>query len=192
MIIYGEPFPVIQSGTAGGNCTYTLSATNATIPAAGGTGRVRVTFKGPGCAWTALSNDPFITITDGSGTGDGTVEYTVPGNTNTTALTGTLTIAGQTFTVDQDAGGCTYSLSPGSANVRATGGSATVNVIPNFSDCDWTATSNDSFITITDGASGAGRGTVTCTLPANTTANILTGTVTIADETFIVTQSAEK
>jgi uncharacterized repeat protein (TIGR03803 family) len=192
MIIYGEPFPVIQSGTSGGGCVYTLSATNATLPARGGTGHVRVTFKGPGCAWTALSNDPFITITAGSsGTGNGTVEYTVPGNTNLTALTGTLTIAGQTFTVNQDAGGCAYFLSPGIANVRATGGSTSVRVIPNLNDCDWTAVSNDSFITITGGASGVGRGTVTCALPANTSANILTGTVTIAGETFTVTQRGE-
>ena len=60
-----------------------------------------------------MSNDPFITITSGSsGTGNGKVDYTVPGNTNTTALTGTMTIAGQTFTVNQAAGGCTFKLSP--------------------------------------------------------------------------------
>ena len=49
-----------------------------------------------------MSNDPFITITSGSsGTGNGKVYYSVPGNTNTTALSGTMTIAGQTFTVNQ-------------------------------------------------------------------------------------------
>ena len=40
-----------------------------------------------------------------SGTGNGTVSYTVAANTSTTARTGTLTIAGLTATVTQ-AGAC--------------------------------------------------------------------------------------
>ena len=75
--------------------------------------------KGTDCAWTAVSNDPFITITSGtSGTGNGKVVYTVPGNTNTTALSGTMTIAGETFTVNQAAGGCTFKLSPKSRQTQ--------------------------------------------------------------------------
>ena len=39
------------------------------------------------CAWTALSNDSFITITSGSsGFGSGTVHYTVAANTSTNEL----------------------------------------------------------------------------------------------------------
>ena len=78
--------------------------------------------KGTDCSWTAVSNDPFITITSGSsGTGSGKVAFTVPGNTNTTALSGTMTIAGETFTVNQAAGGCTYKLSPKAGKLKATG-----------------------------------------------------------------------
>ena len=154
---------------------------------------VKVKVKGGDCAWTAVSNDPFITITSGSsGSGVGKVDYTVPGNTNTTALIGTITIAGQTFTVNQAAGGCTYKLSPKSGKLKAAGGTATIKVTPNLSDCDWTAVSNDSFITITSGASGTGKGTVTYSVPANATSNILTGSVTIAGETFTVTQAGVK
>ena len=56
---------------------------------------------GAGCAWTASSNNPWITVTSGSsGSGAGTVGYSVASNSGS-ARTGTITIAGQTFTVSQ-------------------------------------------------------------------------------------------
>ena len=57
---------------------------------------------GSGCAWTATSNVGWITITSGaSGTGGGQVTYSVTPNTSGATRTGTLTIAGQTFTITQ-------------------------------------------------------------------------------------------
>jgi Zn-dependent metalloprotease len=85
----------------GGTCTYSISPTSASQPAAGGTGSVSVT-AGAGCNWTAVSNATFITVTAGaSGTGNGSVSYSVSNNAGTASRTGTLTIAGQTFTVTQ-------------------------------------------------------------------------------------------
>ncbi|MFN2416039.1 MAG: M36 family metallopeptidase [Pyrinomonadaceae bacterium] len=85
----------------GGTCTYSISPTSASFAAAGGSGTVNVT-AGAGCAWTAASNAGFIGITSGaSGTGSGTVSYSVGANAGTTSRTGTLTIAGKTFTVTQ-------------------------------------------------------------------------------------------
>jgi Zn-dependent metalloprotease len=85
----------------GGTCTYSISPSSASFAAAGGTGSVSVT-AGAGCSWTAVSNASFITITGGaSGTGSGTVSYSVASNGGTTSRTGTLTIAGKTFTVTQ-------------------------------------------------------------------------------------------
>ncbi len=81
-------------------CTYTIDPTSADFPASGGTGSVDVTTQS-GCAWTATSNDSWIHITSGSSsTGSGTVNYSVDENTGS-ARTGTMTIAGQTFTVIQ-------------------------------------------------------------------------------------------
>ena len=85
----------------GGACTYSISPTSASVAASGGTGTVSVT-AGAGCNWTATSNAAFITITAGaSGTGSGTLSYSVANNASTASRTGTLTIAGQTFTVTQ-------------------------------------------------------------------------------------------
>src|SRR4030095_8956278 len=54
--------------------------------------------------WNAVSNDSFITINSGaSGTGNGTVNFTVAPNTTGAARTGTLTVAGRNVTITQDA-----------------------------------------------------------------------------------------
>jgi subtilase family serine protease len=186
--IAGQTFTVDQATPL--NCIFTVSPASIRLPAKGGSKTVKLRSLGVPCDWIAVSNDPFITITAGaSGTGSATVRYTVPGNTNTVALTGTMTIAGQTFTVNQAAGGCTFSLSPKSGNFKASGGSKIVKVKTSLSDCTWTAISNDPFITIIGNASGAGKGTVGYIVAGNTNNTPLTGTITIGGQTFTITQS---
>ncbi|MEN3334675.1 MAG: hypothetical protein V7641_4040, partial [Blastocatellia bacterium] len=86
-------------------CTYSLDPVSANFTAAVGNGSFNVTAPA-GCAWMAVSNDSWITITSGSsGSGNGTVNYAVSANPNSTSRTGTITVAGQTFTVNQAAGG---------------------------------------------------------------------------------------
>jgi hypothetical protein len=84
-----------------------LSAAETQMRTDGGTGTVQVT-AGDGCAWTAASNVPWIAITAGaSGTGRGSVQYSVAGNSSGATRTGTVTIAGNTFTVSQAGSGTT-------------------------------------------------------------------------------------
>jgi hypothetical protein len=82
-------------------CTYTLSATSAGIDSRGGSGSLSVT-AAAGCTWTAASNSPsFLTVTGGaSGNGNGVVSYQVSPNAGL-VRTGTLTVAGQTFSLTQ-------------------------------------------------------------------------------------------
>lgn len=81
-------------------CTYTLSATTASFAEAGGSGSVNVTSVA-GCPWTATSNASWITINSGTpGSGNGTLNFSVAANTGL-ARTGTLTVAGQSYTVNQ-------------------------------------------------------------------------------------------
>jgi Zn-dependent metalloprotease len=88
----------------GGTCSFSISPTSSSQPAAGGTGSVTVT-TGVGCTWSAVSNAGFITVTSGAlGNGNGTVTYSVAANSGA-ARNGTMTIAGQTFTVNQAAVG---------------------------------------------------------------------------------------
>jgi len=84
------------------DCEYSISPLSRSFPASAGSDTVSV--EAPGnCAWTAKSNVTWITINSGnSGTGNGTVAYSVLANPAATQRKGTMTIAGKTFTVTQD------------------------------------------------------------------------------------------
>lgn len=95
--------------------TIALSSYAHSFAYSGGTGSVNV-INGRCCDWTAVSNNSsWLHVTSGSsGKGSGTVNYTVDANLVPTPRTGTITIAGYTYTVDQAAGvppvaGFTYS-----------------------------------------------------------------------------------
>jgi hypothetical protein len=95
----------IETFTTPGACGFTLSTSAVAVDGNGGTAAVNVS-AGSGCSWTAVSNAPFITVTAGaSGTANGTVTLTVAPNTGGAARSGTVTVAGQTVTVNQTAGG---------------------------------------------------------------------------------------
>ncbi len=188
LTIAGQTFTVNQAAFVA-PCTFSISPTSQSAPAAGGTGTVTVTTT-TGCAWTATSNATWLTITSGaSGTGSGSVTISAAANTDV-ARSGTLTIAGQTFTVNQAAfvAPCTFSISPTSQSVPVTGGSGTVTVTTT-TGCAWTATSNATWLTITSGASGTGSGSVAFSAAVNTD-GARSGTLTIAGQTFTVNQAA--
>lgn len=88
--------------TANTGCGFSLAPTALSVPVGGGTGSVNVTANGVQCAWGAASNSAWLTITAGSsGLGNGSVAFAAAANSNAAARAGTLTIAGQTFTVTQ-------------------------------------------------------------------------------------------
>ena len=103
--------------------------------------------------------------------------------------TGTLTVAGQTFTVAQDgaAVACSYSISPTSKTFKSSGpGVGTVNVTAS-SGCGWLATSTASWITITSGSSGVGNGAVDYSVTSNP-GPTCKGTIVVAGYVFTVKQ----
>jgi uncharacterized repeat protein (TIGR03803 family) len=174
-----------------GLCAYALTPNNADFSSAGGPGSVTVTPTGTNCVWTDVSNSGFITITSGSGgTGSGTVSYTVAADTDSNSFgrTGTMTIAGRTFTVTQASPACSFTLDSTNASFSAAGGPGSVTVSVNGPNCAWTAASNSGFIIITSGSGSGGNGTVTYAVQANASSFPLTGTMTIAGQTFTVTQ----
>ena len=190
--IAGRTFTVTQAGSSSptppppASCSYSISPRSDSVPAVGDTGNVDVSATSA-CAWTASSNASWITISSGaSGTGNGRVGYLVLPNVGG-SRTGTLTVAGETFTVSQAALSCSYSISPGNQKVEASAGTGTVTVSTN-SACTWMASSNASWITVTSGASGTGNGTVTYSYAANTGGD-RKGTLTVAGRTFTLEQN---
>jgi all-beta uncharacterized protein/BACON domain-containing protein len=178
----GQTFTVMQ----GGGCTFSISPQSQNLSNSGGSTTVAVTAPA-GCAWTASSNAPWLSIASGAtGSGNGTVQLTVAANSDTDR-SGTATIAGQTFTVNQS-NGCTFTLSPSSQTMPAAGGSASFAVNTNPS-CAWTTTSNAGWLSVTAGLSGSGPGTVRFSATANTGA-ARTGTITAGGQTFTVTEES--
>ncbi|HOW56840.1 MAG TPA: BACON domain-containing protein, partial [Smithellaceae bacterium] len=169
---------------------YSISPAGESFTGGANTGTINVITAASSCTWTAVSNNTsWLTITSGaSGTGNGIVSYSLAANTGA-ARTGTITISGQLFTVTQ--AGCTYTVgTPSSLSFASGGGSGTVSVTAS-AGCSWTTSNNgNTWITITP-ASGTGTGaaqTVNYTVAAGTGAP-RTGTMTIAGQTFTVTQA---
>jgi len=84
---------------------------------------------------------------------------------------------------------CTFGITPPSRSHSAASGSGTVAVTAG-TGCGWTAAANAAWLHVTSGASGSGNGSVVYGVDANTTAQPRSGTLTIADKTFTVDQSA--
>ena len=124
-------------------CTYTISPASQSFGASGGTGSVTVTTQA-GCAWSAASSASWLAVTAGSsGTGPGTVGYSVTANTATTSRTAGITIAGNSFAVSQQgatastvtitaSAGTGGSISPSGTVTVASGSSKTYKITPRW------------------------------------------------------------
>jgi hypothetical protein len=112
---------VFTVSQAGSGCSFSLSPTTETFTAGGGTGTFSVNVE-DGCAWTAISDEPWITVTAGSGSGPGTVRYVVAANGGQDSRSGSIQIGDEVFTVIQTAegGGVTTMV----AGVAETAGAA--------------------------------------------------------------------
>ena len=183
--IAGQVFTVTQAAAAP-VCSYSINPIGQSIAASGATGSSIAVMAPNGCAWTAQSHANWLTITSGaSGSGNGTVQFNAQSNNGNNMRTGTMTVASQTFTATQ-AAPCSYSINPNNRDFSEDGGTGTVTVTT-AAGCTWTAVSNDSWITITSGASGSGNGTVGYRVASNS-GNRRRGTMTIAGRTFDVDQ----
>jgi glucose/arabinose dehydrogenase len=84
---------------------------------------------------------------------------------------------------------CRVTLTPTSQAVSAKGSRALRVKVSGAGGCPWAASANVPWITITQGASGSGRGTVSLRVASNPNAASRTGTVTIGDQVFTVTEA---
>lgn len=161
-------------GAFGLLCSYAIAPQNATVAASGATQQIVNVVATTGCAWTASSNASFLSITGGaSGSGSGSVTYQVAANSGPTR-SGTLTIAGQAFTVTESGTASpTLNLSLSSLNFGYNGSLVTSpqTITVSFtggSSVAWTASSNQANITVSPGfASGNGTFQITATAGAS-------------------------
>lgn len=184
---------VVYKGFTEKICNYSVSPASQPFTASSGAGVVSITAGGT-CDWTAVSNDTWITITSTStGIGNGSINYSVSEKLSAGSRTGTITIAGETFTVTQvGSGACTFSITSASQTfATSAAGTSSVSVTAAPGSCDWTAITNASWITVTSGSTGTGNGSVGYSVSENTSVVSRTATITIAEQTFTVTQGGK-
>jgi hypothetical protein len=194
--VYTDPGPIVRGmfqdmgwTIAGGStpCTYSVTPATVYVPAAATSTSVSLTTQA-GCAWTAASQDAFITLTSApGGLGSAQVTFTVAANPTTASRTGSLLVGGQIVTVHQSAA-CAYGVAPASVSLPATASGSSITVT-SPAGCAWTAASQSSFVTITSAPGGSGNGVVTFAVAANPTTAARSGTLRIAGHTIAVMQA---
>ena len=111
-----------------GSCTYSLSSTSTSV----GSGTATSSVGSPlaaGAPGRRPATPSWLTISSGRvGYGKRHAGFSVAANTAGTHAAGTLTVAGQTYTVNQAAATCSYTLSKTTASVAAAGSASTVGV----------------------------------------------------------------
>ncbi len=161
-------------------CTFSLPVTFASIGSSGGTQSFALTSPGA-CAWTALSSQTWLR-TASSGSGSGTISYTVDANPNYSERSGTISVGGQSFTLAQ-AGKPQPALHPASVPVSAAGARGSFTITTSGS---WTAVPNAAWLHTT--SLGYGNGTVSYAVDAHPGTLPRVGTITVAGLTFTVAQ----
>lgn len=86
--------------TTQNSCSFSINLMGQAFAAGSGSGAFSLT-AGAGCQWLAVSSNDWLNITSGtSGTGNGTINFSVAANTGVTRR-GTIRVGSQTFTVTQ-------------------------------------------------------------------------------------------
>ena len=136
----------------------------------------------------AIRPAPSLAIVNAaSATGGSVNAYEPPATTNPplTKLREYVYAGGRLITSEEKS--CVPSLNPASASLPKEGGIGSVNV-STPSECSWVAASNDGWITITGGSSGAGGGTVSYSVAANGGVQ-RSGTISVNGQAFTLTQA---
>jgi len=185
-IVYvdGQAIPIEQAGQT---ATLTVAPSSVDVFAAGGSAVLTITSSAGDAAWTALSSEPWLTLSAAGGTGSGTVTITASPTTSGASRSATVTIAGRIVTVTQSGGALT--VAPATWAPLATGGSLAVSVTATSPALGWSASSSAGWLTISS-ASGTGSTEVTLTAAATTSVAPRSATVTVAGRTVAVTQAA--
>jgi hypothetical protein len=185
LTIAGLTFTLTQAGVS---CSYALSATSRTVASGATNGSLNVATT-TGCPWSATSDAGWLTVSSGTGrAGPGTFTYDVAANSTGAVRIANIRVGVATFTLTQT-GSCTFTLTPVTQSINASGGTGSVTVATG-TDCSWAATRTGTWITITRGASGRGNGIVRYRVSSNPDAFPRNGTLTVAGQPVTITQGS--
>jgi len=170
-------------------CAVTISATPTTFSASGGNGTLTISTNRE-CQWSASAAASWIQLGQSAGgQGDSTLQFTVRANADPSVRKAAIGVGDQQVGITQEAAPCTFSLSPGRDSVAASGGQKSIDVKASSPQCTWTARSGADWLTIVDGSTGSGSGTVRYTALA-TTGPARSGTLDIAGQSVTIAQAS--
>ncbi|MCS7025336.1 MAG: SBBP repeat-containing protein [Bryobacteraceae bacterium] len=158
-----------------GNCSYSLGSTGSFFPNNAASYSIDL-FTGAGCPWTATASDSWITLTDPSGSGSGVIRFSLTPNGGG-LRTGTITVQGQVYTIQQVGGACVVTLGASESWFPAQAGTYSVPVFAG-PGCSWSATAQESWITLIV-AAGSGNGQFQFALSQNATSSARTGSISV-------------
>jgi uncharacterized protein (TIGR03437 family) len=158
---FNESPPIFLTIGAATTCTYSSTATSQQFPAIGGVGTITVTTQS-GCSWTATSNSTWITLNAPTGTGYGGTGFIVAANTGA-ARSGSISVGGQTITINQAASG-------------STGGGQPLSISTTFLPSGTVGAAYSAVLAASGGTSPYSW--AASTLPGGLTLNPSTGTIT--------------
>ena len=90
----------ITINQAPNGCGYFFSPNIAAVPVSGGSGSAPLSTSS-GCTWNAVSSEPWLTLSNNSGTTAGSINYTATANPNLAARSAVITVATSTFTITE-------------------------------------------------------------------------------------------
>ncbi len=187
--------PLGQTVVGAGNvCNFVVSPSYLSLSAAAQTPHLAINVS-PGCAWSATSSAPWITLGAG-GSGAGSLSVNVAANTASTERTGSLEVAGQAVLIRQAAIAPTPAPRCGELRFSRTGdqvaaGWVTTAILLEVivdTSCIWQATSQTPWVTIVSGGSGQGNGTLAYRADANSGDTPRVGSIQVGTAIFTVTQ----
>ena len=178
--VSGWVHTITQDGVGG-----TISPENVTFEHQGGNGTVTVSTQSK-MVWQARPNVDWLSVSPTRGAGTGGVTYQVAPYNEVATRQGTLTVAGNTFTVFQYGRRMKLSTYKETQDYETHVIPITVNAL---AITQWSVTPNASWISVVDTGNGQGSDSVTITIAENPSYNNRTGSVTIGTETFAVTQT---
>lgn len=145
-------------------CIYSISPPVFSVPSSAGS-RTAVVNTGAACQWSAVSNAPWITVTNpGARTGSYPIGIAVQANPGTLPRTGLVSASNSTLTVQQaGAAACSYSVSPTQISAAAAGGIFRLSV-GTAPSCGWNSVSGVQWVF---GSSGTGPGTASVSVATN-------------------------
>ena len=177
--VSGWTHTVTQDGVGG-----TISPVSRTVEHKNASGTISVTAAN-GMVWQARPNVNWINVNPTSGIGSGNVTYFVAPYDEVATRQGTITVAGNTFTVFQYGRRMKLDSYSVTKDYETHVIPITVNAL---AITQWSVTPNNSWISVVDAGNGQGGDLVTIAIAENPSYKARTGTVTIGTETFTVTQ----